>query len=258
MELGAKEINEKQFHDAWRGYNQEEVDDFLDHVADTVDALQRENHALRERLAELDKRVESGRDTEEMLRKTLASAQNAAQEAIATAKTKAEQIVGDAEERAARAREELRVRVETAEEEVRARAAAVEAEQASRLRVSQESIDRLEAFESELKTKLRVFFEEQARTLEMLQELPEPEPIEIVTDEPILDLDAAVDSAPAEVVDPAPDELDVDGPNLDDFRPFDDEEEAFGTGRRRKRGLFRRDRDMEDVGVSEEVHSEES
>ena len=125
------------------------------------------------------------------------------------------------------------------------------------MRVSQESIDRLEAFESELKKKLQVFFEEQARTLEMLKELPEPEPIEIVTDEPVLDLDAAVDSAPAEVVDPQGG-VDMDGPNLDDFRPFDDEEEAFGTGRRRKRGLFRRDRDMEDVGVSEEVHSEES
>ena len=254
MELGAKEINEKQFHDAWRGYNQEEVDDFLDHVADTVDALQRENHALRERLEDLDRRVESGKDTEEMLRKTLASAQTAAQEAIATAKTKAEQIVADAEERAARAREELRVRVETAEEEVRTRAAAVEAEQESRLRAAQESVDRLEGFESDLKKKLRTFFEDQARALELLQERAEPEPMQIVTDEPVLDLDAAVDGAPEEVIDPAPGDLDVEEPNLDDFRPFDDEEEAFGAGRRRKRGLFRRDRDMEDV----EVHSEES
>lgn len=253
MELGPKEINEKQFHDAWRGYNQEEVDDFLDRVADAVDALQRENDPLRERLQDLDKRVESGRDTEEMLRKTLASAQDAAQEAIAAAKAKADQIVADAEERAQRARDELRTRVETAEEEVRKRAAAVEAEQESLLRLTQESIDRLEGFESDLKKKLQAFFEQQAQVLATLQERPDPESIEIVTDEPVLDLDAAEDSAPAEVIDPEPRGLDIEDPNLDDFRPFDDEEEAFGSGRRRKRGLFRRDRDVEDLGV----HSEE-
>ena len=255
MELGAKEINEKQFHDAWRGYNQEEVDDFLDRVADAMDALQRENAALRERLDELERRVASGRDTEEMLRKTLASAQDAAQEAIATAKTKAEQIVADAEERAQRARDELRMRVETAEEEVRKRASAVEAEQESRLRVTQESIDRLEGFESDLKKKLQAFFEQQAQALATLQERPEPEPepLEVVSDEAVLDLDAAVESAPAEVIDPEVGDPEVDEPNLDDFRPFDDEEEAFGSGRRRKRGLFRRDRDLEDA----EVHSEE-
>jgi cell division initiation protein len=50
MELGAKEIKEKQFRDAWRGYNQDDVDDFLDRVAEAMDALQREIAALRERL----------------------------------------------------------------------------------------------------------------------------------------------------------------------------------------------------------------
>ena len=254
MELGAAEINEKQFHDAWRGYNQEEVDDFLDRVADAVDALQRENEALRERLHELDKRVESGRDTEEMLRKTLASAQDAAQEAIATAKAKAEQIVADAEERAQRARDELRTRVETAEEEVRTRAAAVEAEQEARLRSTRESVDRLETFESDLKKRLQEFFEQQAQMLATLRERPEPEPMEIVTDEPVLDLDAAEASAPAEVIDPELAGEALEEPNLEDFRPFDDEEEAFGTGRRRKRGLFRRERESEDL----EVQSEES
>ncbi len=54
MDLTARDIHEKQFHDAWRGYNQEEVDDFLDKVAEVVDLLQRENVAVLGRVRELE------------------------------------------------------------------------------------------------------------------------------------------------------------------------------------------------------------
>jgi cell division initiation protein len=253
MEITAKEIEEKKFHDAWRGYDQNEVDDFLDRIAVAIVALERENESLRERVLDLDQKVEAGRESEDMLRKTLAGAQSAAQEAIATAKQRAEEIVADAEERAARAREELRVRVETAEAEVRRRTDEIERQQEERRRTIQESVDRLEAYETDLKRKLRGYFEQQATALEILQERPDPQPepqMEIVAQEEIDDeFDAAEDSAP-----PAEDfvasnggVLDItDEPNLDDFGPFDDEEEAFGEGgRRRKRGLFRRERDVE-------------
>jgi cell division initiation protein len=251
MEITAKEIEEKKFHDAWRGYDQNEVDDFLDRIAVAIVALERENESLRERVLELDQKVEAGRGTEDMLRKTLAGAQDAAQEAIASAKQRAEEIVADAEERASRAREELRVRVETAEAEVRRRTDEIEKQQEERRRTIQESVDRLEAYETDLKRKLRGYFEQQATALEILQEKPDPEPqMAIVAEEEIGDeFDAAEDSAP-----PAEDfvasnggVLDItDEPNLDDFGPFDDEEEAFGEGgRRRKRGLFRRERDVE-------------
>jgi cell division initiation protein len=251
MEITAQEINEKKFHDAWRGYNQDEVDDFLDRIALAIGALERENDSLRERVLELDQKVESGRGTEDMLRKTLAGAQNAAQEAITSAKKRAEEIVADAEERAARAREELRVRVETAETEVRQRTDEIEREQEARRAAIQESVDRLEAFETDLKRKLRAFFEQQATALEMLQERPDPEPqMEIVVDQEVHDeFDAAEESAPPaeEFAASNGGVLEIeDEPNLDDFGPFDDEEEAFGeSGRRRKRGLFRRDRDVE-------------
>ena len=54
MDVTPKDINEKQFSDAWRGYNQEEVDDFLDRVAEAVETTQRESEALRERNLELE------------------------------------------------------------------------------------------------------------------------------------------------------------------------------------------------------------
>jgi cell division initiation protein len=186
MSVTSREINEKQFHDAWRGYNQEEVDDFLDKVAETLDQLERENAALQERLRELDQMVEASRSTEEMLKKTLVTAQKAAEEAIATAKQKAERLVTEAEERAQRAREELRERVATAEEEVRSRAAKaeeeariraaqIEREQEARQQEMQASVDRLQGFETEIKGRLRAFLEQQVKALEVLEKLEKAE-----------------------------------------------------------------------------------
>ena len=174
MELTARHIHEKQFHDAWRGYNQEEVDDFLDRIAEVMNRLERENAALQARLRELDHMVETSRSTEDMLKKTLVTAQQAAEEAIATAKSKAEALVAEAEARAQRANDELKHRVATAEEEVRRKTAEVERQQLARRRETQMSIDRLEAFETEIKRRLKAFLEQQ---LDSLETLVEKEPV---------------------------------------------------------------------------------
>ncbi len=262
--INAREINEKQFHDAWRGYNQEEVDDFLDHVAEALDTLARENEALKERVAELDEKIESSKASEGMLKKTLDSAQVAAQEAITTARTKAEEIVRDAEERAQRARDELKHRVENAEIDVKRRTEEIEREQEARRRQIQESVDRLEAFESDLKRKLHSFLQQQSAALDILKEKEQPQEV-LAVEEPVgpETFDAAVEELPQ---DPADDLIHIDAdedeeaaakfdtsdePSLDDFAPYD-EDEAFGPARRRKRGLFRRNKEPEEVS-SEEV-----
>ena len=170
MELTARHIHEKQFHDAWRGYNQEEVDDFLDRIAEVMNRLERENAALQTRLRELDHMVETSRSTEDMLKKTLVTAQQAAEEAIATAKSKAEALVAEAEARAQRANDELKHRVATAEEEVRRKTAEVERQQLARRRETQASIERLEAFETEIKRRLKAFLEQQLTSLDQLVE----------------------------------------------------------------------------------------
>jgi cell division initiation protein len=176
MELEASDIHEKQFNDAWRGYNQEEVDDFLDEVAETVDRLQRENRSLRQRVAELDETVATSRNAEAMLKKTLVSAQQAAEEAIAVAKRKAEQLIREAEERARRA----------AEESSR-RSAETEREHATRKRTLDADIDRLRAFEGDLKARLKGFLEQQQRALDDLED-PSPR---------VMRTDRAVEARPA-------------------------------------------------------------
>src|ERR671917_43557 len=111
MDVTPKDINEKQFRDAWRGYNQEEVDDFLDKVAEAVDNTQRENHSLRARNLELEQALSTTREA----KKTLVTAQRAAEEAISKAKAKAKQLVDEAEKRASGANEEARKIIEEAE-----------------------------------------------------------------------------------------------------------------------------------------------
>jgi cell division initiation protein len=174
MEIGARDIHDKQFHDAWRGYNQKEVDDFLDKVAEAIDELQRENKALQSRVHELDQTVAATKSTEEMLKKTLLTAQQAAEEAIAKAKARAEQLIGEAEDRLKRADEETTTRVTQAEADIRQRALQADREYTARKRELDGSIERLRAFESELRVRLSTYLDHQQKALAALRSGPEP------------------------------------------------------------------------------------
>jgi cell division initiation protein len=174
MELTARDIHEKQFHDAWRGYNQEEVDDFLDRVAESFDLIQRENTAVLGRVRELEQALSTSRETEEMLKKTLVSAQQAAEEAIAKAQQKADALLAEAQERSARANEEARQRLASVDAELRRKALDADREHTVRKRELDAAIERLRGFESDLKRRLTAFLEQQVRSLETLTEAPPP------------------------------------------------------------------------------------
>jgi cell division initiation protein len=168
MEITARDIQDKQFHDAWRGYRQEEVDDFLDQVSEALDAYQRENAALKDRAAELEQAVATARDTEEMLKKTLVTAQKAAEEAIASAKAKAERIIGEAEQRAARANDEAKERSAATDAEVRRKVLEADRAQTMRKRELESTIERLTTYEGELKQRLKTYLEAQLKGLDAL------------------------------------------------------------------------------------------
>jgi cell division initiation protein len=175
MELSAREIHNKQFHDQWRGYNQEEVDDFLDRVAEVLDRTERENAMMRQRVRELEQAVSSSREAEEMLKKTLLTAQQAAEEAIGKAKAKAEQLITEAEERAKEARRESEERVAAAEVDARRKTMDAERDFAQKKRDLDANLERLRAYETELKQRLRAFLHEQLRGLDTLTETPRTE-----------------------------------------------------------------------------------
>jgi cell division initiation protein len=168
MDVSARTIIEKQFHDAWRGYSQKEVDDFLDRVAETMDRLQRENQSLQTRIRELDQAVSTSRDTEEMLKKTLVTAQKASEEAIASAKAKAEQLINEAELRVTKANEEAKSRMSSLEDEMRRKTLDADRDHANRKRELDASIERLKNYEAELKLRLKTFLEQQLKALDGL------------------------------------------------------------------------------------------
>lgn len=168
MDVSPRSIHDKQFHDAWRGYDQEEVDDFLDRIAETIDRIQRENHALTQRVRQLDQAVATSRDTEDMLKKTLVTAQKASEEAIANAKAKAEQLITEAEQRVSSANEQAKARMSALEDEVRRKTIDLDRDHANRKRDLDTSIERLKSYESELKQRLKTFLEQQLKALDAL------------------------------------------------------------------------------------------
>lgn len=176
MDISARDVHEKQFHDAWRGYNQDEVDDFLDRIAETLDRLIRENRAFHQRIKELDQTVATGRETEEMLKKTLVTAQKAAEEAIAQARAKAETLIAEAEDRVTRANAEAKTRMTALEDDLRRKTLDADRTHAAHQRELEASIERLRSFETELKQRLKTFLEQQLRALDTLVGQPRQEP----------------------------------------------------------------------------------
>jgi cell division initiation protein len=174
MDLTARDVNEKQFHDAWRGYNQEEVDDFLDRVAETIERLKRENQDLQARVRELDQSVAGSRDTEEMLKKTLVTAQHAAEEAVAKAKARAEELIAEADERMRSADKEINERLAAAEADSRRKILEAERDLARARNQLDDRISGLTRFESELKFRLKTFLEQQLGALDALTEQEPP------------------------------------------------------------------------------------
>lgn len=174
MDLTAQEIQEKQFHDAWRGYRQEEVDDFLDQISEALDRALRENSALKERNHELGQAVATARDTEEMLKKTLVTAQRAAEEAIASAQAKADVIVAEAQDQARRLGGETEERKRIAEAEIQSSMDEADKATAQKRRELDGTIERLEAYEGELKLRLKTFLEQQLEALNVLAERKVP------------------------------------------------------------------------------------
>jgi cell division initiation protein len=97
MKLTPLDIRHKEFKRGMRGYADEEVDEFLDEVADEYERLFKENIDLSERLESLEDKVKQYRRIEETLQKTLVSAQQSAEELKTNATKESQLILRDAE-----------------------------------------------------------------------------------------------------------------------------------------------------------------
>lgn len=100
LPLTPLDIHNKEFRKGFRGYSEEEVDDFLDEVVQDFDNYLKENARLRDEVAGLRERLASFQRLEETLNNTLLVAQRTAEEVRENAQKEAELIIKDAEARA--------------------------------------------------------------------------------------------------------------------------------------------------------------
>ena len=79
------DIENKEFKKGFRGYNEEEVDEFLDIVKEDFENLYRENLDLKEKLKLYQEQVSRYKSIEETLNATLITAQTAAEDTCSAA-----------------------------------------------------------------------------------------------------------------------------------------------------------------------------
>lgn len=102
MPLTPLDIHNKEFSRSFRGYDEDQVNEFLDLVIKDYEALIRENKDLQGQLAAIQERLNHFSNIEETLSKTIIVAQEAADEVKNNAKKEAQLIIKEAEKNADR------------------------------------------------------------------------------------------------------------------------------------------------------------
>lgn len=98
MALTPLDIHNKEFAKGFRGYDEDEVDEFLDRIVKDYEALIKENMLLKQKSQELSDKIEHYTKIEETLHNAIIVAQQTAQEVKETALGEAELIRKEAEQ----------------------------------------------------------------------------------------------------------------------------------------------------------------
>ncbi|TCZ72305.1 DivIVA domain-containing protein [Paenibacillus albiflavus] len=102
MSLTPLDIHNKEFARSFRGYDEDEVNEFLDQVIKDYETLIRENKELQTQLISVEERLGHFANIEETLSKTIIVAQEAADEVKNNSKKEAQLIIKEAEKNADR------------------------------------------------------------------------------------------------------------------------------------------------------------
>ncbi len=101
MDVSPKLLREVEFREQWRGYNPDEVDDFLERLAVALGQLQDQLRDAVDRANRAERRVIEGSGDEGELRRTLVLAQRTADAALEEARQEAAVVSAEAEAHAA-------------------------------------------------------------------------------------------------------------------------------------------------------------
>lgn len=109
LDIYNKEFN-KTFS-VW-AYNSKEVEEFLDSVAECYEKIYLENEELKDKVVDLEERLQEYKDREETLNKTIDTVKETADKQQRTAEQKAESIVRNAKQKAANIKERATAKAE--------------------------------------------------------------------------------------------------------------------------------------------------
>jgi cell division initiation protein len=165
MQITPQEIQDREFREAFRGYNQDDVDSFLDEIAVEFNRLYQENQRMKVQLAALQQevaRLADAKDRTQLMPAVavaddaqIEAARKAADAALEEAKRRAAEVVQRAEQRA-REIDDLTAR----------RAKDVDSDASAALTDAQQRVGELRRQEVELRRRIRTFLEQQLAAME--------------------------------------------------------------------------------------------
>lgn len=181
MGMTPQEIQEKHFHDTFRGYSHEEVDLFLDEVAVAFERLYRENQSFMRRVVDLEEQLKRAQEaagsqpgrphesfeedpgvTESTLKRMLLIAQETADRAVQEARQRAREI-----------QEQARARADEMMEHAERRVRELSSQRMEKEKELERAKEALRRFDQQYRASFRVFIESQ---LEALKDLPASPP----------------------------------------------------------------------------------
>jgi len=194
MRITPLDVRKQEFRKAMRGLDPEEVYAFLSTVADEYELVLNDNKALRERLLELDDKVQEYRTMEKTLRDTLVTAERVNAEAKDNARREAGIIIKEAQIEAEKALRDIKTESMKLHQQVQQLRGQRDSFLARMKVVAQSHLSYIESAVAD-------FHKEE--TAADLADKPVEREEEVTRDEPVLLLDEAMDVAEAHT-DPRP------------------------------------------------------
>lgn len=163
--LTPMDIHNKDFKRSFRGYNEEEIDDFLDQVVNDYEKLWRDNEQLKAEVEQVKKANAQYQQLEKNLKDTLLVAQKTAEEVMSNARKNAEEMRENTAKECQNLRMEAEMNAKKQSEEASAKVRGIVAE-----------YDRLVREKNQFLRKVKVTMESELAIITgALSELPQPE-----------------------------------------------------------------------------------
>jgi cell division initiation protein len=165
MAVTPEDIQNKEFREAFRGYNEDDVDTFLDEVAVEFSRLYHENQRMKVQLAALQQEVARLGDFRERPATAAPTPPVRDDARIEAARQAAEAALEEAKRRAADLVQRAELRAREIDELTARRAKDVDADASAALTDAQQRLVELRRQEAEVTARLRNFLEQQLATL---------------------------------------------------------------------------------------------